>query len=145
MDTLDIVNVLGPLLIFLFILFVLFMIIRGLILWYWRINRIVHLLEQIERNTQPSKRVVSQSFNGDEEEETELFSTENIRITNKRLIVPPHEWGIAQFQPVKVEFAGGSYRIDLLDVHGNRIHYLNSDNKERIDLIAEAINKAVGQ
>jgi hypothetical protein len=148
MNALDFGNVFITLLIFLVVLFVLFMIVRGLILWYWRINHIVHLLEQIERNTRPGQRVAYESAEPDqanEEEEVELYSSETIRITNKHLIVPPHEWRIEQFQPVKVEIAGGSYRINLLDRNGKRVHHLNSDDQERINLVAEAINKALGQ
>lgn len=145
MNALDFGNVFITLLIFLAVLFVVFMIVRGLILWYWRINHIVHLLEQIERNTRPGQSVAYESAPGSKEEEVELYASETIRITNKRLIVPPNEWRIEQFQPVKVEIFGGSYRINLLDRNGTRVHHLNSDDKERINLVAEAINKALGQ
>jgi len=38
-------------LIILIVIFVIFLIIRELLTWYWKINKIVRLLEQIEENT----------------------------------------------------------------------------------------------
>ena len=34
-----------------FVLILIFLLIREIFTWYWKINRIVELLEQIERNT----------------------------------------------------------------------------------------------
>ena len=39
----------------LLILLVLFIVLRSLVLWYWKINKIVGLLESIERNTHKEK------------------------------------------------------------------------------------------
>lgn len=113
--------------------------IRGLVLWYFRINEIVDLLAQIERNTRSGLKDAN-GWSGDEEE---LYSRNNVRVTNKRLIVPPNEWPLEQFRPVQVEMVKGRYRIDLIDKNGYQFHYLESDSKERSDLIAEAINKAL--
>lgn len=64
------VNVLVPLLMALALIFGIFLVIRSIILWYYRINeriqnqnQIIRLLQQIEENTQ---RIV-----GDIEEESE--------------------------------------------------------------------------
>ena len=120
------------------ILFI-WLVIRGIVLWYFRINRIVELLEQIERNTRPDLQTTRERLDNEEE----YYSRNDVRITNKRIIIPPNEWQIGQFQPVKVESTKGKYRINLFDKSGREIHYLESDNEERINLIAEAINKAV--
>lgn len=94
---------------------------------------------QIEQNTR-SRQASGQAPQAVEEE---YYSHNGVIVTDKRLVVPPHEWLIEQFQPVKVESARGKYRIDLLDKTGKQVHYLESDNQERIQLIAEAINKAL--
>jgi hypothetical protein len=33
----------------------LFLLFRGVMLWYWKVNRIVSLLEDIKKNTSPEK------------------------------------------------------------------------------------------
>ncbi|MEI6304912.1 MAG: hypothetical protein WCP09_02760 [Candidatus Taylorbacteria bacterium] len=43
----------ASILLYLFFAFIFFMIIRELVTWYWKINRITDLLEQIEKNTKP--------------------------------------------------------------------------------------------
>lgn len=40
-------------LLFLFWGFIFFMVIRELVTWYWKINKITDLLEKIEKNTRP--------------------------------------------------------------------------------------------
>lgn len=40
-----------PLLLWLLGIFIVFLIIRELVLWYWKISKIVSLLEKIEKNT----------------------------------------------------------------------------------------------
>ena len=41
------------------VLLIVFLIFRELVCWYWKINRIVELLESIERNTKiaPAERI----------------------------------------------------------------------------------------
>jgi len=113
--------------------------IRGLVLWYFRINEIVNLLEQIERNTRSGHK----EANGLGNDEEELYSRNNVRVTNKRLIIPPNEWQLEQFLPVQVEIVKGKYRVNLIDKTGYQVHYLESESKERIDLIAATINKVL--
>jgi len=48
-------------------------IIREIALWYWKINRIVALLEKIEKNTRKNILEVRED---DEEESTDLLKTE---------------------------------------------------------------------
>ncbi|MBW7881653.1 MAG: hypothetical protein H3C34_03280 [Caldilineaceae bacterium] len=117
------------------------LLIRSIVLWYFRINRIVELLEQIERNTRSGLREAYGQLQGEEE----YYFRNGVRVTSKRLIVPPHEWHISQFQPVRVQSFGSKYRIYLLDKSGRQIHHLESDSEERIYLIADAINKAIKQ
>jgi len=40
-------------LVVLIIIIVLFVVLRELVTWYWKLNKIVELLEQIEENTRP--------------------------------------------------------------------------------------------
>lgn len=75
--------------------------------------------------------------------ETEYYSRAGVRVTNKRLVVPPNTWSIAMFQTTQVEKHGGKFIIRLLDRSGQQVHFLESDNEERIHLIADAINKAL--
>ncbi len=75
--------------------------------------------------------------------EQEYFSRNGVVITSTRLVVPPHRWPIALFQPVRVEYSGGTHKIVLFDKTGQQIHVLESDSQERLLLIAEAINQAL--
>jgi uncharacterized membrane protein YeaQ/YmgE (transglycosylase-associated protein family) len=95
---------------------------------------------QIERNTRSSRQASGEAI---EVAEEEYHSQNGVIVTNKRLILPSNEWFIDQFQPVKVEPFDGKYRINLLDKSGRRVHHLNSDSQERLQLIAAAINKAL--
>ena len=65
------------------ILFI-WLVIRGIVLWYFRINRIVELLEQIERNTRPDLQTTRERLDNEEE----YYSRNDVRITNKRIIIP---------------------------------------------------------
>ena len=44
----------SPVLIILVVI-LLFLIFRALVLWYWKVNKIVSLLEDIKKNTSPAK------------------------------------------------------------------------------------------
>lgn len=44
---------LSDFLLYLFWAFIFFMVIRELVTWYWKINKIVDRLDQIEKNTRP--------------------------------------------------------------------------------------------
>ena len=39
----------------------LFLLFRAVMLWYWKIDKIVDQLERIERNTRPQKTVIASS------------------------------------------------------------------------------------
>ena len=46
-------DLIAPLLIFIGAIGLFFLLVREIITWYWKINKIVSLLEQIEKNTRP--------------------------------------------------------------------------------------------
>ncbi len=48
---------LSDLLLYLFWGFIFFMVIRELVTWYWKINRITDLLEKIEKHLQSNKPI----------------------------------------------------------------------------------------
>lgn len=79
-------NLLNSLLIFLLVTIVIFFIARELVCWYWKINRIVELLESIDRklskNNGLSKNVKSKTslVNGSLEKESIDFSEENFDV-----------------------------------------------------------------
>ncbi len=78
-------------------------------------------------------------------EEVEFYSKYGVKVTSQYLIVPPHTWPISLFQPVRPEHSGGKHFVRLLDRNnGQQVHQIESDNAERIQLIAEAINHALG-
>lgn len=128
------------------IVFLIFLLIRAIVLWYFRIDRIVVLLEQIENNTRAAANATRKHV-GDENidvgDEEEFYSKNDVRVTNKRLTIASNEWPIDKFRPVQVERHKEKFRINLLDKTGQQVHYLESENQLRINLIAKAINTAM--
>ena len=52
-STLAIGNNTAFILLVIFIVIIVFFLIREILLWYWKVNKIVGLLEKIEQNTRP--------------------------------------------------------------------------------------------
>lgn len=75
--------------------------------------------------------------------ETEYYSSNGVQVTNKRLIILPDTWPIGIFQTTKVERQGRKLTLRLLDKSGRQVQLLESDNEDRINLISDAINRAI--
>lgn len=134
------------------IMAVIFLVIRQFVLWYWKIDQIaadLHVIANHYRSLQRPRPRASPRTPQLERDQTEqvYYSTDTVRVTNKRLVVGPDEWPMNLIQPVQVDDAGAlakeRYRIRLLDENGNEIHFLKSDNQERINQLADAINRAI--
>jgi hypothetical protein len=75
---------------------------------------------QIEQNTRSSGSLAQEMLAPTEEE---YYARNGVLVTNKRLVVPPDEWLIEQFQPVQVTSHRDKYRIELYDQSGRHIHF----------------------
>lgn len=117
----------------LFIAVLLFVIFRSFTLWYFKIDVIVDLLTRIELNT----RQVAVSS------ETIVYDEDGVVVTNRRLVVPPDEWAVKMFRPVRVEGGNGKFIIKLFNTKGEQVHFLKSDDSEMASEVAAAINKAI--
>lgn len=117
----------------LIIVVLLFVILRSFTLWYFKIDVIVDLLAKIELNT----RQVAVSS------ETIVYDEDGVVVTNRRLVVPPDEWAVKMFRPVRVEGGNGKFIIRLINAKGEQVHFLKSDDSERASEVAAAINKAI--
>lgn len=117
----------------LLIVVLLFVIFRGFTLWYFKIDVIVDLLTRIELNT----RQVAVSS------ETIVYDEDGVVVTNRRLVVPPDEWAVKMFRPVRVEGGNGKFIIKLFNTKGEQVHFLKSDDSEMASEVAAAINKAI--
>ena len=111
----------------------LFVIFRSFTLWYFKIDVIVDLLTKIELNT----RQVAVSS------ETIVYDEDGVVVTNRRLVVPPDEWAVKMFRPVRVEGGNGKFIIKLFNTKGEQVHFLKSDDSEMASEVAAAINKAI--
>jgi len=111
----------------------LFVIFRSFTLWYFKIDTVIDLLAAIELNT----RQVAVSG------ETVVYDEDGVVVTNRRLVVPPDEWAVKMFKPVRVEGGNGKFIIRLFNVKGEQVHFLKSDDSERASEVAAAINKAI--
>ena len=117
----------------LFIAVLLFVIFRSFTIWYFKIDVIVDLLTRIELNT----RQVAVSS------ETIVYDEDGVVVTNRRLVVPPDEWAVKMFRPVRVEGGNGKFIIKLFNTKGEQVHFLKSDDSEMASEVAAAINKAI--
>lgn len=117
---------------FLAIGILIWLVIRGIVLWYFKLDRIVELLEQIETNT---RTVIKEDV---------YFSQNGIVVTSGRVVVPPKSWMISELQPVRVEPSKGKFLVRLLDRDGRQLHEVNADAEEKVRLFAAAINRAKG-
>ncbi len=65
-------------------------------------------------------------------------------MTNQRLRVKDNTFAITDLQPVAVSNRGpNSWEIKLSNLAGEKIFTLTSDNEDRIERIAKAINDAI--
>ena len=117
----------------LFIAVLLFVIFRSFTLWYFKIDVIVDLLTRIELNT----RQVAVSS------ETIVYDEDGVVVTNRRLVVPPDEWAVKMFRPVRVEGGNGKFIIKLFNTKGEQVHFLKSDDSEMASEVVAAINNAI--
>lgn len=122
----------GTLIVILIVAILIWLAIRSIVLWYFRIDRIVELLEQIEYNTRSAIK------------EEVYYSRDNVLVTSGRVSIPPKEWLIAELRPVKVESSKGRFKIRLLARDGRQVHEIDSESEEKVRLFAAAINRALG-
>lgn len=122
----------GQLVVALLVAILIWLAIRSVVLWYFKISRIVELLEQIERNTRTVMK------------ETVYYSENEVLVTSERVVIPPHEWKVTQLRPVKIEIINDEFTVKLLAKDGRQLHEVNTDNEDKVRLFAGAINKALG-
>jgi hypothetical protein len=77
-----------------------------------------------------------------------MFSEGSVQVTTQRLLVSDKSFEISNLKPVQVNKISDNppeYEIKLVNLSGESIHDLTSDNSERIQRIAQAINDAIDE
>lgn len=76
--------------------------------------------------------------------ETVIYSEGKVRVTNQRLLVENSAFAIKSLQEVAVTKSGSNnWEIKLRNLSGKTIYTLDSDNQDRIQKIAKAINDGI--
>lgn len=127
--------------------FFVFLVGRAIVLWYFKIDKIVELLTAIEQNARKlasgnaTTPMPPRSASGDRE--VVVFDDGSTYISNWRVTIDGQSWRTSQLQNVKVENAGSELQFLLKDLGGNQLLVVTSDDSAHIERIADAVNRAV--
>lgn len=127
--------------------FFVFLVGRAIVLWYFKIDKIVELLTAIERNTRKmaneSATVVAPPLSTVDDREVVMLDDNKTYVSNWRVIVDGQTWRTGQLQKVKVDNVGDEPQFTLKDLAGNQLLVVTSDDSAYVARIADAVNRAV--